>query len=205
MKTTTRSMLVAAMTTVAVTAGLLGGAGAALADTTIGWEPDANALGAVSFYDADGNPVTAGSLSDHPVAWYSVASGDGRTGDTKAQLRAYTPQPGVDPASWSGDTLTASTDYPNAAAPAAIAGLTVPVASGVADDFSLADYISELPNTSTADGYTNLYELRLYTSGPGQSPSSVYYRADIEVAVTGTDSDGLAIGTWTVVYPTSGS
>jgi len=198
-------MLVAAMTTVTVAAGLVGGAGAALADTTVGWEPDANALGAVSFYDADGNQVTGGSLGDHPVAWYSVASGDGRTGDTKAQLRAFTPQAGIDPGAWTGDTLTGSTNYPNAAAPAAIAGLTVPVASGAADDFSLADYISELPNTSTADGYANLYELRLYTSGPGQSSSSVYYRADIEVAVTGTDSDGLPIGTWTAVYPTSAS
>lgn len=205
MKIATRSMLGAAMTTVALTASLMTGAGAALADTTVGWEPDANALGSVSFYDADGNQVTGGSLGDHPLAWYSVASGDGRTGDTKAQLRVYTPQAGVDPGAWSGDTITASTDYPNAAAPAAIAGLTVPVASGAVDDFSLADYISELPNTSTTAGYQDLYELRLYTSGPGQSPSAVYFRADVQVAVTGTDSDGLPIGTWAVVYPTAGS
>jgi hypothetical protein len=197
MKTRTRS----AITMVLVTAGLLAGAGAAQAATTPAWEPDASALGAVAFYDADGNQVTGGDLGDHPLAWYTVASGDGRTGDTKAQLRAYTPQEGVNPASWSGDTLTASTDYPNTAAPADIAALTVPVASGSGDDLSLADYIGELPNTSTTDGYAGLYELRLYTSGPGQTPSSAYYRVDIEVSVTGTGSDGLPTGTWTVVYP----
>lgn len=196
MKTRTRSALVAAITMAAVAVG-----GPAHAATTPGWEPDANALGTVAFYDADGDQVTGGSLGDHPVAWYSVASGDGRTGDTKAQLRAYTPQEGVSPASWSGDTLTASTDYPNTAAPSAVAGLTVPVASGSADDLSLADYIGELPNTSATDGYAGLYELRLYTSGPGQSPSAAYFRADIEVSVTGSGPDGLPTGTWTVVYP----
>lgn len=205
MTTTIRSMLRTATATVVATAGLLAGAGAAHAEVTVGWEPDANALGSVSFYDAAGDQVTGGSLSDHPVSWYTVASGDGRTGDTKAQLRAYTPLAGVDPGAWSGDTLTSSTDYPNSAAPAAVAGLAVPVASGTADDLSLADYIGELPNASATAGYQDLYELRLYTSGAGQSPSTVYFRADIAVSVTGSDPDGLPTGTWTVVYPTSGS
>ena len=75
------------------------GAGAALADTTVGWEPDANALGAVSFYDADGNQVTAGSLSDHPVV---VRDASSVAGTVTAALSYRCPP------SWSGSMRTSS-------------------------------------------------------------------------------------------------
>ncbi|HKT01441.1 MAG TPA: Ig-like domain-containing protein [Rugosimonospora sp.] len=178
-----------------VAGGVLLGGGAADAATTPTWEPDAAALGSITFYDASGAVVTSGSLSSNPVAVYAVASGAGRTGDTKAQLKAFTPQEGVNPALWSGDTLTASTNYPVTAAgtPAVIAGTPNPVATGGATDFSFNDYLGEFPNTSTTAGYQDLYELRLYTSGPGQSQGAGYYRTDVQVDTTA--------GTWTVVYP----
>jgi hypothetical protein len=176
--------------------GILVGAGsAAYAAVTPGWEPDASALGSITFYDASGNVVTSGSLSANPVAVYAVASGPGRNGDTKAQLYAYTPQVGVNPSVWSGDSLTASTNYPvtDAGTPPVIANATNPVVTGTPSDFSFNDYIGEFPNVTTDPAYQNLYELRLYTAGPNQSPSAAYYRTDVQV-------DSVA-GTWTVVYP----
>ena len=193
--------LLTGVAALAVTAGLLvAAAGVAnAAPVTPGWETDPNAVGTITFASAAGCRVTGGDLSDHPTVWYAVASAAGRAGDSKAQLRAYTPQEGVATIDWSGDSLTSSTSFPNPTAPTGIAGLTVPVASGAAGDLSLAEYIDELPNTSTTAGYQNLYELRLYTSGPGQGASASYFRVDIRVRVTGLGADGLPAGTWTVV------
>jgi hypothetical protein len=191
-----RSVLAGAAA-LAVAGGILvGGGTAAYAAVTPGWEPDAAALGAITFYDASGSVVTSGSLSANPVALYAVASGAGRTGDNKAQLKAFTPQVGVLPALWSGDILTGATNYPVTAAgtPSVISSTTNPVATGAATDFSFNDYIGEFPNTSTTAGYQDLYELRLYTSGPGQGQGANYYRTDVQV--------NTAAGTWTVVFPT---
>jgi hypothetical protein len=171
------------------------------ADPTPGWEPNNSALGGLVLVDKTGAAVSKGDLSMKPVAFYAVALGPGRTGDKLAQLRLATPQVGVDPLLWSGDSITGATEYPNASAPASVAKLDLPVASGTATDFSFADYISEFPNQSTAAGYQNLYELRLYTSGPGQGPAAVYWRIDIRVTKLGTDADGNVTGTWDQVYP----
>lgn len=194
MKTRMRSALTGAAFALVVTAGVVVGGGAAFAANPPGWEPDAAALGSITFFDASGNTITGGSLDGHPMAAYAEASGPGRTGDTKAQLKAFTPQVGVLPQLWSGDIMTGATNYPNTSAPANIAALTNPVASGAATDFSLNDYISEFPNTLTTAGYQNLYELRLYTSGPGQSQGANYYRVDVLV-------DPVA-NTWSVAFPT---
>ncbi|MEN3310123.1 MAG: hypothetical protein V7603_6325 [Micromonosporaceae bacterium] len=195
MKIRIRSVLAGAAALVVAGGILVGGGTAAYAAVTPGWEPDAAALGSIAFYDANGNPVTSGSLATPPVALYSVASGAGRTGDNRAQLKAFTPQVGVNPALWSGDILTGSTVYPVTTAPAVIANTTNPVATGTSVDFAFNDYIGEFPNTSTAAGYQDLYELRLYTAGPGQGQGANYYRTDVQV--------NTAAGTWTVVYPAS--
>jgi hypothetical protein len=188
-----RSVLAAAAVTTVVTAALVAPGTAAFAATP-GFEPDANAIGTVAFYDASGNPITGGSLSSHPMAAYAVASGPGRTGDTKATLLLATPVQGVLPPNWSSDTMTASTTYPNTTAPANIAAMTVPVASGAAGDLSFSDYISEFPNNSAVTGYAGLYEVRLLTSGPGQAAGPNYYRVDVSV--------NTAAGTWSVAFPT---
>lgn len=193
MKIRIRSVLAGAAALAVATGIVVGGGTAAFAAVNPGFEPDPNALGSVTFYNASGGVITGGSLSGHPAVAYAAASGPGRTGDSKAQLYAFTPQVGVPTASWTGDVLTGSTNYPNTAAPAPVNGLTVPVASGTSGDISLADYISVLPNNSTVAGYQNLYELRLYTSGPGQGQGTTYYRVDIQVDTTA--------GTWAVVFP----
>src|SRR5262245_13002545 len=130
---------------------------AAVGDPPPGWETDAAALGGIAFYDANGSPVIGGTLEDPPVAFYAVADGPGRNGDNKAQLKAFTPQVGVNPGLWSGDILTGSTNYPAAGAPANIAAMTNPVATGTRTDFSFADYLGEFPNGSTTAGYAGLY------------------------------------------------
>ncbi len=175
-------------------------AGRAVGDTPPGWEPEGGTLGSIAFYDANGHLVTGGDLGAHPSAFFAAASGAGRTGDSKAQLKAFTPQVGVAPALWSGDTLTGATTYPNVDAPPTVATMTVPVVSGTAGDLSFADYIGEFPNTLAEPGYANLYELRLYTSGPGQAQNVVYFRTDIRVTVLG-DVGGAVTGLWDVVYP----
>jgi hypothetical protein len=171
------------------------------ADPTPGWEPDDKALGGLVLVDKTGAVVSHGDLSQKPVAFYAVALGAGRTGDQLAQLRIATPQPGVNPALWSQDSVTGATAYPNPAAPAAVAKLTLPVASGTETDLSFADYISELPNGATDAGYQNLYELRLYASGPGQGAGAVYWRVDVRVTILGNDAGGNVTGTWDQVYP----
>lgn len=192
MKIRIRSVL-SGTAAIAVAAGvLMVGAGAASAAVTPGWETDANALGGITLYDATGAVVTGGTLAGSPSVAYAAATGAGRAGDTKAQLFMYTPQQGVAPANWNGDSLTGSTNFPNTAAPANIKSLTVPVASGLANDLTVDDVIGEFPNNSTVAGYQNLYELRLY-SIPAGLGSGTYYRVDIEVNATA--------GTWSVIYP----
>lgn len=178
-------------------------AGAALSDQGPGWEPEANVLGTIAFYDANGMAISGGDLSQHPAAFYAAASAPGRSNDSLAQLKMFTPQVGVAPQLWTGDTLTGATTYPNPAAPAAVAHLAVPVATGTAGDLSLADYISEFPNTLTTVGYQDLYELRLYTSGPGVTQNVNYFRVDIQVTALNQDANGEVTGVWNVVYPAS--
>ncbi|OLB79974.1 MAG: hypothetical protein AUI14_08700 [Actinobacteria bacterium 13_2_20CM_2_71_6] len=174
---------------------------AAVSATTPLWEPDPNALGTLTFYNALGAPVTGGTLSDQPPAYYVAASGPGRPGDSIAQLYLATPREGVNPQQWSKDVMSAATDYPNPTAPAPVNGLAAPVASTTKTDPTIALYIAEFPNLIAKDGYANLYEFRLYTSSPSKLAGVTYYRMVIQVDVLGKDKDGLVTGTWTVVYP----
>ncbi len=180
-------------------------AGAALSDQDPGWEPEANVLGTISFYDKNGMQVVGGDLSQRPAAFYAVASGAGRPGDSLAQLKIFTPREGVAPLLWSGDTLTGSTNYPATGdgVPANIAHMTLPVVTATEGDLSMADYYSEFPNASTTPGYQNLYELRLYTSAPGVNQNVAYFRVDIRFTILTNDGNGNVTGTWDVVYPPS--
>ncbi len=190
-----KRLVMAGAAALALTAGMLVAGTAAYAATPPAFEPDASALGSITFYNAAGGVITGGSLDDHPYSVYAAASGAGRPGDSLAQVKAFTPQPGVLPGLWSGDTLGGATNYPatGAGVPANVHALSVPVATMGSGDLSLNDYISEFPNNSTTAGYQNIYEIRLYTSGPGQSQGVTYYRADVQV--------NTAADTWTVVYP----
>jgi hypothetical protein len=194
----TRQRLIAGIGALAISIGTLltttGGASAA--SVTPGWEPDPNAIGSITFYDSSGNVITGGTLDSAPFAAYAVAGHAGRSGDNHADLYAYTPQEGgANPQTWSGDLLSAGQYNPApSGVPATVTASGNPFVVGTAEDLTMDDYIGEYPNNLTDAGYENLYEMRIFTLGPGQEPdTSAYDRVDIEVD-TGTDS-------WQVVYP----
>ena len=141
---------------------------------------DSYARGYVGLCDKNGNNVTHGSVYDKPFVWRAVSSvpapttfaGDGR----KATLYAMQPRKGIDAASWSGDSLTASSTYTNAA---------VPIAQATDRDFALSDFLNEF-----APQWDRLLELRIYFSAPEQGVDPNTYPA-ADIRITGT--------TWTLV------
>jgi len=156
------------------------------------YEPDPNAVGTLSFYNASGVHITTGSINAKPIAAYVVGSNAIRSGDVTAALFAAQPNPAAsNPALWNVDQPSAFTDYPLAAGPVAIKtlSLTHPVVSGASTDLSLADFISEFPNTSGA--LANLYQFRIKTADASGTQTTAYLSAD--VLVSGA--------TWTQVYP----
>jgi Bacterial Ig-like domain (group 3) len=179
----------------AVAAGLfIGGVGAASAATAPPWEPDSSSVGGLTFYNAAGHVITGGSVATAPIAAYVEGSKAVRAGDTKATLFGFKPVAHQDPTQWSGAQLSASTAYPNSAAPAPLKTATLPVVTGSSGDLSVAQLKAEYPTTSTA-GYANIYQIRLLTSAPLESISQTYDSADI-----------LVIGsTWSQIYPHVGT
>jgi len=187
---TSRAMAGAAA--LAIVGGLLvAGGGAASAATAPPWEPDPTSSGGLSFYNAAGVQITGGNITDAPFAAYVQASAPDRAGDTKATLFGYLPKNGVAIGAWSGEAMTASTNYPNATAPGALATSTLPVVTLGGSDETVAVLAGDLPNTAT-DSYQGLYQLRLKTSAAGVPAGTAYNSADI--LITGS--------TWTQVYPT---
>lgn len=193
MKRLMTSVAAVAVATVASGGLLAGFATSASAATNPPWEPDGSSVGGLTFYDASGNQITGGSINDAPIAAYVQGTSTVRSGDTKATLFAYTPVSGQAPGTWSGEALSSSTTYPNSGAPGALATSSLPLVSGSSDDENVATYEADFPNsdTSTTDGYAGIYQLRLKTSASGQTITSGYDSADIEVSGD----------TWSVVYP----
>lgn len=187
----------------AVGAGALGivapGASAAVAPhaasphTTPPWEPDADSVGGLVFYNASGDVITSGSTSSSPIAAYVVGTEVVRAGDTRATLFGYLPVDGESPGQWSGEALSLSTVYPNADAPGALTTAS-PLVTGSDTDESLATLEADFPNDdTTSDGYAGMYQLRLRTSGPDEGLTTTYDSADIMISGS----------TWTVIYPQS--
>ncbi len=174
----------------AATFVVLGGA-PATATTTPPWEPDANSVGGLLFFNAQGNQITGGSINDHPLAAFVEATTAVRHGDTNAVLSGYQPVSGEAPTLWNGDVLSGSTKYPNSSAPSAIASSSLPVVTGAGSDFTIADLEADYPTTSAA-GYQNVYQLRLTTSAANTSPNTKYDSADILIDTVHS--------TWSVEY-----
>jgi hypothetical protein len=187
-----RAIVATAAAIAAVVVALsLGGARAA---TTPPYEPDPHAEGTLTFFDASGNVVTSGHIDDRPFATYVQASHAGRAGDNKATLFGYLPKSGQDPGAFAGETMSASSVYPNSSAPGALGSSPLPLVKLTANDLNLADLQADFPNTAT-DAYKGLYQLRVKTSGEGQPPGDTYSASDVFI-----DGD-----TWTQVYPDPGS
>lgn len=193
---TPRRLTAGVATALIAGSALLAAGGAAHASTKPPWEPDVSSVGGLQFFDASGNQVTGGSVTDTPIAAYVEGTSTVRAGDTKATLRGFLPvNNGLGPASWTGESLGASTTYPNGSAPGPLATSPLPVYSGSGADDSVANLISDFPNTdSSSDGYAGLYQLRLYTTALGQQANTTYDSADILITGSGDSA------TWSVAY-----
>lgn len=198
MRTDKRRATRLALAGVLVTGGLalVAPATASAASGTPPWQQpgatnsDPNDVGTLAFYDAAGTQIYGGSVNSQPFAAYAVGSTAPAGTGTSAALYAYLPDPSSNAGAWSGGQLSAASAYPNASAPGALAS-SAPLQTGASGDTSLAGFIGAYPNTSSATGYANVYELRVRTSAPGSVASSTYDSADVQV--TGSS--------WQVVYP----
>lgn len=181
---------------------LIAGAGSASAQgTPPPWAPggvnqDPLAVGGLEFFDAAGNQITSGPIGTAPFAKYAVGLSKTRTvawTDTTATLFGYLPQFGLTPDNWhTNEQIGLSTTFPNAAAPAPINSTALPVNTGGTTDTDLGTLASDLGATSTQSGYSNVYEIRLYTGAAGHPGSTTYDYADITI-----DSSS---NTWSLVY-----
>jgi hypothetical protein len=170
----------------------MGFAGPAGASGNPPWEPDPSSVGGLAFYNASGQQIYGGNLTDSPIAAYVEGSSTVRSGDTVATLYGYLPVNGELPTQWSGEQLGETTTFPNASAPAPLNTSTLPVETGNAGDETIATLEADYPNTDhSTDGYAGMYQLRLYTNAPRHTQTTEYDSADILISGS----------TWSVVYP----
>ena len=187
--------------------GLMAGGGAALAagggGPTPPWYPLSPApYGGITFYNAQGQVVTGGSITSPGLAAYAVADApEPGSGYSKATLYAYTPVSGENPYSWGGSQISSSTTYPNTSAPGQIGTTANPVVTEASTDETLADAIIIEPNTSTASGYTGLYDIRMKVGGAGIPQDTTIWDTVISVNITGGTATDPTAGTWSVDYP----
>lgn len=187
--------------TAACTAVLVG---VATGDTAPPWEPDpqtATPYGNLVFYDSAGHVITHGSDLTH-VADFAAATSAGDTSITagtapvKATLYFATPKFGTVTSAWTSAQASAPHTFPDASAPAPIAGpsFTAPVGKFGASDGNISAYLGGHPTDSNA-GYSNVIQVRMTDSNAdGDSSAPNYWATDITV-----DPDA---GTWTQLYPT---
>ncbi|MBV9098443.1 MAG: Ig-like domain repeat protein [Frankiaceae bacterium] len=190
--------VVAGATVLATTGGLVVAAAAPALAAAPPYEPDPNALGRVVFYDAQGHVLTGGNNLKH-LADYVAGTTAPTSGSTKATFYFAAPdhnQP--DETQWATFDQSASTTFPNAAAPSPISGtaatnangtsFTGPVVTLGAGDADFTDTVGGVASDSTA-GYANIYQVRVYDAHSG----SKYWESDIQV--------NTGAGTWSVADP----
>jgi hypothetical protein len=180
----------------AIAGGILAaGAGSAFAATTPAWEPDPNSVGSLIFYNSAGQVVTSGTNLNHLFDFAEASTTDPTGTSVKATLFFASPAPGVPTGSWFDSQESLSTAYPNASAPAPLNTATKPVVTLGATDANMTAYIPTAVNSTTA-GYTNMYQIRLVTTGGtagGTNATAQYWETDILVNPTA--------GTWQQVFP----
>lgn len=145
---------------------------------------DTRVIGALGLCDKDGKAVTHGKVTDRPMAFRAVGAtaapagydGAGRS----ATLFAYQPRKGVDAPYWSGEQLSGTSRYSNAAHP---------MIEFLERDQPLATVIADFPPQ-----WKGLLQLRLYVGGTGLTPKTDAYDA-LDIRVDGSS--------WTAVNPQS--
>jgi len=175
--------------------------GSASAATNPPWEPDVDALGTLKFFNSAGVQVTSGNNLAHLFDYAEASSAD-TFGGTKAEMNFAQPVPNTPTGNFPPSSIGHSTAFPNASAPAPLNTGTNPVFSGTALDANLQSFIAA-QTPQTAPGFANMWQIRLYTTGPGgvgsiNNPGNqTYWDADVLVDPTA--------GTWQEVYPEQGS
>jgi hypothetical protein len=161
------------------------------------WEPDPQALGTLSFFNAAGQQIFGGSSLTHLFDYAEASSAD-TTGGTKATMTFGAPAPGVPTGTWFTAVGSGATNFPNSAAPSPLNTSPNPVVSLGATDGNLTNFIAQVP-AQTQTGYADVFQIRVSTSGlPGTGTgTSAYWDADVTVNTTA--------GTWTEVYPQTGA
>ena len=182
----------------AVAAGLIvAGATSAHATAPV-WEPTAESVGTITFYDAAGAVITSGSTSTAPFAAYAVGSATVRAGDVQAQLLFANPDHTSIPGAWFKANVGLYTPYPLSTGPANIKTLsnTHPVVAGSGADLTPDAFESAVTIDPTA-GYMNVIHVRLRTANSANQPTATYDDADILV--------NPAAHTWSQIYPATNS
>jgi hypothetical protein len=179
--------------------------GSASAASNPPWEPDPNAIGTLTFFNSAGHQVTSGTDLSHLFDFAEASTTDpgnlaGEAGPgMKATLVFAAPAPNTPTGNFAASLGSGATNFPNASAPAPLNTTANPVVSLASTDANLTNFIaSTVPQT--AAGFANVYQIRLWTSGPagvGTAPLFEYWDADVVVNPTA--------GTWQEEYPTTGT
>jgi hypothetical protein len=168
----------------------------AFADTSgdPAWEPDPAAVGTITFYDNNGDPITSGPTNSGTFAAYAVGSDVVRAGDTQAGVNFANPDPDTKPVTWFRLQPGLFTANPLSTAPASIKTLsqTHPVAASSDGDLTLEQFQADSVQ-STAAGYKNVVQVRLRTADVNGQQTSTYDDADLLIDAT--------THTWTQIYP----
>jgi hypothetical protein len=200
MKGKLRSLVVGAVgAAAAASLSVLAGGGVALAagggGPTPPWESLVTPNGGITFYNAQGQVITGGTLAGGLGAYAVAGTAASSTSYTKATLFMFTPQvsPPGDPSTWSGEQVSLSSTFPNAAAPMPVGTTANPVVTGPNGQASLTSYIAAFPNNLTTAGYVGLYDVRMKVSGTGLPLTTTYWDTVISVNTTNN--------TWSVDFP----
>jgi Bacterial Ig-like domain (group 3) len=182
--------LVAGVVTLGI-AGVMIAAGASTASAaTPPYDPDPNAYGTMTLYDAAGNVVTSGDGTNAQSPQYAVASTNPTHPVTvaKAGLFLYGPQPSVNPGFWTGTQLNANTTYPITTAPVPVSSSPFPATVNTSASKTLLVASQAFTPNPAASGLQNVFELRLVNAQIGD-----YAEASITINPT--------TGAWAQVFP----
>jgi hypothetical protein len=162
------------------------------------WEPDPSSLGGLIFYNAAGTAVTGGSDLSH-LFDYAAGSTADTTDGIKATLEFADPTPNEVTGLWAVGSASTSTFTPPTSAPPPLNTDPDPVVTVDATGGNLGTFITGHDVNHTT-GYTNVYQIRLVTSGGpsgGTTSAETYWESDVVVNPTA--------GTWVEEYPTQGA
>jgi hypothetical protein len=171
-------------------------AGAASAANSVAppYDPDPNAYGTVTFYDATGKVVTSGDGNNPESPKYAVAN-VARTStsvSTNSNLAFYGPQPLVNTGLWNGIQLNGNGPYPITAAgtPTVVSTSTFTATAMAATSQSFFSASKTFLANTAASGLQNTFQIRVRNAGGGATD---YAAASITV--------DPVTGHWQQVFP----